>query len=106
MDGFRLMRKSGFSFFRRRRHADALRSQVLKSLFLVSAFVFVAPDGFAQEAYRNPSTPPETAAVSPSELKKLPLEELVDVEITSASRRPEKLSETSSAVDVITSDDI
>jgi iron complex outermembrane receptor protein len=107
------MRKSGFSFFRRRRNADALRSQVLKSLFLVSAFLFVAPDGFAQEAYRTPSAPespaeapPKTAAVSPSELKKLALEELVDMEITSASRRPEKLSETSSAVDVITSDDI
>src|ERR1700720_511368 len=103
------MRKSGFSFFSCRRHADALRSQVLRSLFLVSALIFVAPNGFAQEAYRTPGAPespaeapPETAAVSPSELKKLPLEQLVDIEITSASRRPAKLSETSRAGGVIT----
>jgi len=43
---------------------------------------------------------------SPSELKKLPLEQLADVEITSASRRPEPLSQASSAISVITSDDI
>src|SRR5205807_2865930 len=43
---------------------------------------------------------------SPTELKKLPLEELVDVEITSASRRPEPLSQAASAIDVITGDDI
>ena len=44
--------------------------------------------------------------MSPAELKKLSLEELVDLQITSASRRPEKLSETASAVDVITAEDI
>ena len=51
-----------------------------------------------------PAEPP--SGMSPTELKKLSLEELVDVQITSASRRPEKLSESSSAVDVITADDI
>jgi iron complex outermembrane recepter protein len=51
-------------------------------------------------------SPEQASSPSPTELKKLPLEALVDVEITSASRRPEKLSETSSAVDVITGDDI
>jgi iron complex outermembrane recepter protein len=77
------------------------------------ALVVFLPKGFGQEAYRSPSAPeppaeapPETLLRSPSELKKLPLEQLVDMEITSASRRPEKLSETSSAVDVITSEDI
>ena len=50
--------------------------------------------------------PPLMSSSSPSDLKKLPLEALVDVEITSASRRPENLWETSSAVDVITADDI
>src|SRR3984893_17435404 len=104
------MRKSGFSFFRRRRCANALRLQALSLLFLVAAVLFFVPNDFAQEAYQSPSTakpsaepPPETAV---SALKKLPLEELVDMEITSASRRPEKLSETSSAVDVITGEDI
>ena len=43
---------------------------------------------------------------SPAELKKLPLEALVDVQITSAARRPELLSHASSAIDVITSEDI
>jgi iron complex outermembrane receptor protein len=104
------MRKSGFSFFRRRRSANALRLQALSFLFLVAAVFFFVPNDFAQEAYQSPSTakpsaepPPETAV---SALKNLPLEELVDIEITSASRRPEKLSETSSAVDVITGEDI
>ncbi|MEP6823013.1 MAG: TonB-dependent receptor, partial [Chthoniobacterales bacterium] len=43
---------------------------------------------------------------SPSELKKLSLQELVDVEITSSSRRPEPISQASSAIDVITGDTI
>ena len=43
---------------------------------------------------------------SPTELKKLPFEELVDVEITSAARRPEPLSQAASAIDVITGEDI
>ncbi len=49
---------------------------------------------------------PLLASASPSELKKLPIEALVDVEITSASRRPENLWQTSSAVDVVTAEDI
>jgi iron complex outermembrane receptor protein len=92
-----------------------MRAHVLrpaKSAVLIWS-IFLATNGFAQEAYRSPgeSNPPEPpaespSAASPTELKKLPLEELVDLEITSASRRPEKLSETSSAVDVITAADI
>ena len=38
--------------------------------------------------------------------KKLSLQELMDLEVTSVSRRPEKLSETASAIQVITTDDI
>ena len=48
---------------------------------------------------------PATASASPS-LKKLSIEELMNLEVTSVSRRPEKLSETASAVQVITSEDI
>ena len=63
----------------------------------------------AQDAVR-PASESENAAEqpyrSPTELKRLPLEALVDVEITSASRRPEPLFRSSSAVDVITGDDI
>ncbi len=49
---------------------------------------------------------PATTATSPQALKKLSIEELMDLEVTSVSRRPEKLSETGSAIQVITSEDI
>ncbi|HKB56021.1 MAG TPA: TonB-dependent receptor [Lacunisphaera sp.] len=39
-------------------------------------------------------------------LKKLSLEELMGLEVTSVSKRPEKLSETASAIQVITNEDI
>ena len=42
----------------------------------------------------------------PSALKKLSVEELMDIEVTSVSKRPEKLSETASAIQVITQEDI
>src|SRR5213075_2948500 len=47
-----------------------------------------------------------TVAGKPGELKKLSLEELLNIEVTSVSRRPEKLSETASAIQVITSEEI
>ena len=53
--------------------------------------------GMAQDA-ENPT--------APSVLKKLSLEELADIEVTSVSRRPEKLSGTASAIQVITADEI
>jgi hypothetical protein len=52
------------------------------------------------------ATPVPPSYRSPTELKKLPLEQLVDVQITSAARRPEPLSQAASAVDVITDEDI
>jgi len=42
----------------------------------------------------------------PSALKKLSVEELMNIEVTSVSRRPEKLSETASAIQVVTGEDI
>lgn len=45
-------------------------------------------------------------ATSPATLKSLSLEELTDIEVTSVSRRPEKLSKVASAIQVITSEDI
>jgi iron complex outermembrane recepter protein len=50
--------------------------------------------------------PAPAAAPSPQSLKKLSIEELMDLEVTSVSRRPEKLSETAAAIQVITSEDI
>lgn len=48
----------------------------------------------------------EQTSSAPSVLKKLSLEELMDVEVTSVTRSPEKLFEAASAIDVITGDDI
>ena len=51
-------------------------------------------------AQTEPALPP------PSALKKLSVEELMDIEVTSVSKRPERLSETASAIQVITQEDI
>ncbi|HTB80694.1 MAG TPA: TonB-dependent receptor [Opitutaceae bacterium] len=48
----------------------------------------------------------QEALSSPSVLKKLSVEELMDVEVTSVSLYPEKLLEAPSAIQVVTSDDI
>jgi iron complex outermembrane receptor protein len=45
-------------------------------------------------------------AVVPGDLKKLTLDELQQIEVTSVSKRPEKLATTASAIQVITSEDI
>ena len=42
----------------------------------------------------------------PSVMKKLSVDELMDIDVTSVSKRPEKLSETASAIQVITQEDI
>ncbi len=48
----------------------------------------------------------DDAPVSTADLKKLSVEELMGLEVTSVSRRPEKLSEVASAIQVITAQDI
>ncbi len=47
-----------------------------------------------------------TTQSPPKDLKRLSVEELMDLEVTSVSRRPEKLSETASAIQVITQEEI
>jgi iron complex outermembrane receptor protein len=63
---------------------------------VIFSFVTFTPS-HAQEANAVPSA---------SALKKLSVEELLNIEITSVSKRPERLSQTSSAVQVITQEDI
>jgi iron complex outermembrane receptor protein len=46
------------------------------------------------------------ALPAPSELKKLSVEELMDLEVSSVSKHPEKLFEAASAIQVITADDV
>ncbi len=50
--------------------------------------------------------PLQTAAHAPQDLKKLSIEELAQIDVTSVSRRTERLSETAAAVSVITGDQI
>src|SRR4051794_38816306 len=75
-------------------------------LFAIAVTAVVLPSLLvAQDAVRSPSPAQAQGSAayrSPSELKKLSLEELVDVEITSASRRPERILEAASAIDVLT----
>src|SRR5689334_3090391 len=82
----------------------------MKRLILACLVLGLSEAG-AQVALRVPAPEPSASPRppgyrSPSELKKLPLEQLVDVEITSAARRPEPLSHAASAVDVITDEEI
>lgn len=70
----------------------------LKGFFLCGVgLTMVSSDGRAQT---------QDAMLSSSALKKLSLEELMDIEVTSVSRHAEKLSETASAIQVITGDGI
>jgi iron complex outermembrane receptor protein len=69
---------------------------VTEWLLLVGLFALAGPLG-AQIA-----VPPERLGA----LKKLSLEELMDIEVTSVSKRSEKLSETASAIQVITGEQI
>ncbi len=52
------------------------------------------------------TTPAPDAPVTAESLKRLSLEELLQVEVTSVSRHPEPLSQAASAVEVITAEDI
>lgn len=75
---------------------------------MIANALFIGSDIHAQEAFQSSISNQSTndAYQSPSELKKLSLEQLVDIEITSASRRPEPISQAASAIDVVTSDTI
>jgi iron complex outermembrane receptor protein len=64
----------------------------------LSCILLVMPDFLAAQTLAD--------AMSPSELKKLSVEELMSIEVTSVSRRSEKLYETASAIQVITQEDI
>src|SRR6266849_1259258 len=69
-----------------------------------SAAAFAALGLLVCAGYGVAQTP--EALSSPTALKELSLEELMDVEVTSVSKRAEKLSETASAIQVITGEDI
>ena len=67
---------------------------------LLAAFVLIM---FA--AHASGQAPPQTVP-PPSDLKKLSLDELQGIDVTSVSKRTEKLSQAPSSIQVITADDI
>ena len=84
------------------------RAQTWAGGLCASLLALAAVNCRASESAPAPST---NAARVPAEsgvaqLKKLSLEELMDIEVTSVSKHPERLSETASAIQVITQEDI
>src|SRR5881296_92505 len=71
-------------------------------IFFTLGLVCLAEDAFAQQ--------PDSAALRPdsslSALKKLSIEQLMTFEVTSVSKRPERLAQTASAIQLITAQDI
>ncbi|MEO6758099.1 MAG: Plug domain-containing protein, partial [Saprospiraceae bacterium] len=66
--------------------------------FLLGLLVLVfSPAGLAAQP---------NARLSPAVLKKMSVEELMNIEVTSVSRSPEKLTEVASAIQVLTGEDI
>src|SRR5437667_3446235 len=78
----------------------AAGTSILVSLGLVC---FPAP-GCAQRPDTGAQRPDST--LSADSLKKLSIEQLMSVEVTSVSKRPERLAQVASAIQVITQDDI
>ncbi len=66
---------------------------------LLLLFVLALPSGSALAAERDTLTPVST-------LKSLSLEELLDIQVTSVSKQPEKLLDAAAAIQVITGDEI
>src|SRR5438046_8602459 len=67
------------------------------SLVFTLGLVCLGRPGFAQQP---------DSAVSAEALKKLSIEQLMNLQVTSVSKRPEPLSQTASAIQVITPEDI
>lgn len=77
------------------------------SVFNVAlAWLFVCIGVSPVCAQFNKNAAPVTDTLSVQQIKKMSVEELMNIEVTSVSKRPEKLSEVASAIQVITQEDI
>src|SRR5437660_6107120 len=74
------------------------------AILFTMALVCLADSGFAQRPDTSAQRPDST--LSADSLKKLSIEQLLSVEVTSVSKRPERLAQVASAIQVITQDDI
>lgn len=84
--------------------ADTRTVAAATSMLLTLGLVWFAEPGFGQQP-DSTAQPPDTS-LSPEALKKLSIEQLMNLQVTSVSRRPERLSQTASAIQVITQEDI
>src|SRR5713226_6959679 len=74
------------------------------SLVFTLGLVCFARPGFAQQPDCADARP--DSSLSAEALKKLSIEQLMNLHVTSVSKRPERLSQTASAIQVITQEDI
>src|SRR5256712_10186947 len=72
-------------------------------VFTLGLVCFVRP-GFAQQPDSAGQQP--DSSLSAEALKKLSIEQLMNLQVTSVSKRPERLSQTASAIQAITQEDI
>ena len=77
--------------------ADTSTVRARTSLLLTLCLVSFAAPGFAQQP---------DSGLSAEALKRLSIEQLMNLEVTSVSKRPERLAQTASAIQVITQEDI
>src|SRR5437867_2786351 len=75
-----------------------------RSMLLTFGLVCLAGTAFAQQP--DSTTQRGDSGLSAEALKKLSIEQLMNLQVTSVSKRPEQLSQTASAIQVITQEDI
>jgi iron complex outermembrane receptor protein len=80
-----------------------LPERILRFVFLCFCFAALPFLGLSQNLV---TYSPDTTLISPGKIKTLSVEELMNIEVTSVSKRSEKLSEVASAIQVITQEDI
>jgi iron complex outermembrane receptor protein len=74
-------------------------TQRIQAAALILSFVFLTPR-------IAPCQPPAAVSAVAQDLKRLSIEELAQIDVTSVSRRAEKLADTAAAVSVINSNEI
>ncbi|MDP9122162.1 MAG: TonB-dependent receptor [Acidobacteriota bacterium] len=83
---------------------DRLRR--LPAVWLLALFQALAALVPGVAGARQTEAPGAASASASSELKRLSIEELMEIDVTSVSKRPEKLSSAAAAISVVTGDDI
>jgi iron complex outermembrane receptor protein len=85
--------------------ARSLAALLLPPLFAAAAGGVAWAQSQPQAQVRE-ARPSAVEQPAPGELKQLSIDELMDIDVTSVSKRPEKLSTAAAAISVITADDI